>query len=82
MNVVALIVAVAAVVLGVLLGWWAASRTWQARMGEQEALIRREAEAEASALRMELTGAQGQLQLLVRQLHSVHFLRPLGSELR
>lgn len=81
MNVVALIVAVAAVVLGVLLGWWAASRTWQARMGEQEALLRREAEAEASALRMELTGAQGQLQLLTSDRERLQTAQAEGRSL-
>jgi hypothetical protein len=51
MNAVSLIVVVVAVVVGAVIGWLAATRTWRARMGELDAQVRRESEVGAAQLR-------------------------------
>lgn len=81
MNVVSLLVVVAAVVAGALLGWLAASRVWQARIAEQEERLGRLADGVAGDLRTELTGVRGQMDLLLSDREKLQSVQAEGKSL-
>lgn len=81
MNVVSLLVVVAAVVAGALLGWLAASRVWQARIAEQGERLGRLADGVAGDLRTELTGVRGQMDLLLSDREKLQSVQAEGKSL-
>lgn len=64
MDLLGVVLAVLALVIGVAVGWWLAGRAAAARLTEQELRLRSESEAAVLAVRNDLVAAQSQVELL------------------